>query len=293
MPEAFVGRGLTVRAAVPASLVAARRRRTVGGFAAASVTALATAGLASAAGDGEAVAAEHRANLVGPVLAAPAETQAAEPLPEEADALAPASEVAVDERASVVESVDAEALFSVAGQAVVVEPVVPEVVADEAAPAAEGSSAESASGESDWAPAESGDSSYADSSYADSGSGDGATASSAPSSSASGSAIISIAEQYLGTPYVWGGTTPAGFDCGGYVSYVLNQAGYNVSSSISALASLGPVTSNPKPGDLVVYGNYHIGFYAGPNSLLHAPYEGQVVRYGNMNWDSHYYISLG
>ncbi|NLT25747.1 MAG: C40 family peptidase [Microbacteriaceae bacterium] len=264
VPEAFDGRGLTVRAAMPASLVAARRRRTAGGVAAAaSVAALATAGMAST--DGAAIAEEHRASLLSPTL----ETDAAPPAEAaDADSLAPAPQVAADEQTTVIESVDASALFGAAAQEEIVEEPLP--ASDEA--------------DADW-----GD----DSGWDDSGWSDEAPAApaAAPASGSSGS-ILGIAEQYLGVPYVWGGTTPSGFDCSGYVAYVLNQAGYNATTSISQLASLGTPTSNPKPGDLVVYGNYHIGFYAGPNSLLHAPYEGRTVEYGNMDWAPHYFISL-
>ncbi|NLT25748.1 MAG: C40 family peptidase [Microbacteriaceae bacterium] len=118
IPESFDGRGISVRAAVPAPLVAARRRRRAGAFAAAaSITAITGVGL-TAAGADTVVAADHQANLL--TAAAPADADAAV-LDEDAAAIAPAPEVAVEEQATVVETVDAESLFGIAGQAPVVE----------------------------------------------------------------------------------------------------------------------------------------------------------------------------
>lgn len=247
--DSAVDRGLTFRAAMPAALVAARRRRVVGGVAAvASVGALATAGLVSAGADAEQVADAHRADLLAPL--SPAQDPAPAPVePAQApDAPhAPAPQVEVAEGASSVVSIDSGALLGAVGERV-----------------SEPEQVEAASGSAAARPAAAADAS-----------------------------VLAIAEQYLGVPYVLGGTTPAGFDCSGYVAYVLNQAGYNAPVSISGLAALGTVTDSPQPGDLVVYGNSHIGFYAGPGSLLHAPYEGDVVRYGNMDWGSHYFVRLG
>lgn len=268
-------RSMTVRAERPAALVAQTRRRTAGGFAAAaSVTALAAVGLTTFVGQGAVVAdGAHQADLLAGVKSdellaldtpdATDDANADKAEPAEAAAPAESSEPAAESsELTEIQSFDAAAVSSAAEETVVEEP---EVVETEA------SAAESVDATADASAA-------ADSEVA-------------ASSSVAGSDIMSIAEQYLGTPYVWGGTTPSGFDCAGYVAWVLNEAGYNATTSISQLASMGTVTTNPQPGDLVIYDG-HIGFYAGSNSMLHAPYAGDVVRYGSIDWGSHYFVSL-
>lgn len=98
------------------------------------------------------------------------------------------------------------------------------------------------------------------------------------------SAIISLAKQYLGVPYVWGGSTPRGFDCSGLVQFVLGKNGVSMPRVAFQQAGRGkhvPI-SELQPGDLVGWyrGNDipHIAIYLGNGQILEAPRTGLNVR---------------
>ena len=111
-------------------------------------------------------------------------------------------------------------------------------------------------------------------------------------------ALLTEAEKYIGYPYVWGGSSPStSFDCSGYLSYVLNQCGWNVGRlGAQGLYNYCTPTSSPQPGDLVFFvGTYdtpgvsHCGLYVGDGWMLHC---GDPVGYANLNssyWQSHLY----
>ena len=102
---------------------------------------------------------------------------------------------------------------------------------------------------------------------------------------------MSIARRELGTPYVWGGESPGGFDCSGLVRYVYGRLGLDLPHNAAALYGVGrPVrTSRLRPGDLVFFdGLGHVGIYVGRGRMIHAPQSGERVsvasifrRYGN------------
>lgn len=114
--------------------------------------------------------------------------------------------------------------------------------------------------------------------------------------------MIQCAQRYLGYPYVWGGSTPStGFDCSGFVSYVINQCGngWNVGrkSANGLLGSCDRVTaSDAMPGDLIFFeGTYntpgasHVGIYVGDGMMLHC---GNPIQYTSINtpyWQDHFY----
>ncbi len=108
------------------------------------------------------------------------------------------------------------------------------------------------------------------------------------STSADGGAIAAYAQSFIGTPYVWGGSTPSGFDCSGLTQYVYAHFGKQIGRNTIAQESAGahiPV-SQAQVGDLLFWGTpgstYHVAIYLGGNSFVAAPEPGQSVKIGNM-----------
>jgi len=104
--------------------------------------------------------------------------------------------------------------------------------------------------------------------------------------SASGSAIIEVAGRYVGVPYVWGGTTPDGFDCSGFTSYVYAQVGITIPRTSGDQQAAGTVVSRDEaqPGDLI-FSPGHIGIYAGDNTQIDAPRPGKTIQFREI-WQS-------
>ncbi len=97
--------------------------------------------------------------------------------------------------------------------------------------------------------------------------------------------VVGIAMRYLGVPYVWGGSSPRGFDCSGFVAYVFAQIGVSLPHSSYAMYNMGtPVSmSQLQPGDLVFFsGASHMGIYIGGGQFIHAPHTGDVVKISSM-----------
>ena len=91
--------------------------------------------------------------------------------------------------------------------------------------------------------------------------------------------VLGIAAQYAGIMYVYGGTTPAGFDCSGFTSYVFRQVGINLPRTAEQQRQAVTPVSNPQPGDLVFMGSpaYHVGIYAGNGMMWDSPRTGKAV----------------
>lgn len=119
-------------------------------------------------------------------------------------------------------------------------------------------------------------------------------------STATGLDIVEYAKSFLGVPYVYGGTSPSGFDCSGLVYYCYAHFGYSVNRTAASLAYNGSSVSkdNLQAGDVVLFtssgGGYigHTGLYVGGGQFIHAPRTGDVVKISSLYdsyYTSHYY----
>jgi cell wall-associated NlpC family hydrolase len=115
-------------------------------------------------------------------------------------------------------------------------------------------------------------------------------------SGGNGAALAALARQHIGAPYVWGGSSPAGFDCSGLVRYVAARVlgislGRDVGSQIGAGVPVSP--DNLQPGDLVFqkntyrWGLSHVGIYIGNGQMVSAQSESTGVRIQNI-WDGYW-----
>lgn len=105
--------------------------------------------------------------------------------------------------------------------------------------------------------------------------------------------VVSTALKYIGVPYVWGGSSAAGFDCSGFTQYVFKQHGYYLNRTAASQYSNGVAVSraNLLPGDLVFFertyatnGISHVGIYIGNNQFIHAGNSGVAIASLNENY---------
>jgi len=104
---------------------------------------------------------------------------------------------------------------------------------------------------------------------------------------------ISLAEDYLGTPYVWGGDKPGGFDCSGLLQYVWARAGVNIPRTTYDQFKVGTPVSKAQlqPGDAVFFTGSdpqnglpgHVGMYLGGGKIIEAPHTGADVQISNLS----------
>lgn len=99
----------------------------------------------------------------------------------------------------------------------------------------------------------------------------------APAAGSIGEQIVAFAEQFLGTPYVWAGSSPSGFDCSGFVSYVFKNFGYTVNRTAASMYTNGVAVdkSELQIGDAVFFASSsesigHVGIYIGDGEFIHS-----------------------
>ena len=106
--------------------------------------------------------------------------------------------------------------------------------------------------------------------------------------------VVSVGQQYLGTPYVYGGADPSGFDCSGFIQFVYSQFGISLPHSVSGQAARGSKISvaDALPGDIVIMSG-HDGIYMGNGNIMDAPRAGGVVSVRPIWTDSYYIVRIG
>lgn len=104
-----------------------------------------------------------------------------------------------------------------------------------------------------------------------------------------GQQVLDFAAQFIGTPYRYGGSSPAGFDCSGLVYYTYKNMGYTLNRTASGQAQNGiwVAKEDLQIGDIVLFGTpsniWHAGIYAGDGMFIHSPQSGDRVKYSPLN----------
>jgi cell wall-associated NlpC family hydrolase len=123
----------------------------------------------------------------------------------------------------------------------------------------------------------------------------GAAGAGAAVTNAAAGTIVSMARRYIGTPYVWGGESPKGFDCSGFAQYLYGKAGIRIPRTTytqwNAPNAHAVPQSQLEPGDLVFFRGSdsrgglpgHVGVYIGNGMMIDAPHTGSSVRVENVN----------
>jgi peptidoglycan endopeptidase LytE len=104
--------------------------------------------------------------------------------------------------------------------------------------------------------------------------------------------VLATADDHLGSPYVWGGTTPRGFDCSGFVQYVFRRHGVQLPRTSRQQAAVGTQVATTvtalRPGDLMLFAANgsridHVAIYAGDNRIIHSSASGGGVGYDELS----------
>jgi peptidoglycan DL-endopeptidase LytE len=87
--------------------------------------------------------------------------------------------------------------------------------------------------------------------------------------------LVAESKKYIGSPYVWGGTSPSGFDCSGFLNFLFAKAGVSLPRTVATIWRETTTVANPNVGDIVFFETYtsgpsHAGIYLGNNKFIHA-----------------------
>ncbi|MGV8978458.1 MAG: C40 family peptidase [Cellulomonas sp.] len=112
--------------------------------------------------------------------------------------------------------------------------------------------------------------------------------------SVAGNAVLEIAARYVGTPYIFGGSTPAGFDCSGFVDYVYAQLGVSLPRTDTSIKAVGTIISraDAQPGDLI-WSPGHISIYAGGDSQIDSPRPGKTIQFRSIWQSAPVFVRIG
>jgi len=112
--------------------------------------------------------------------------------------------------------------------------------------------------------------------------------------------VVDYAMQFMGVPYVFGGTSPSGFDCSGFIWYVYSHNGYGIGrASVNSYWGMVTKVSSPQPGDLVflqntyINGPSHMGIYIGGNRMIHAGSSGITTISLSNSWVKSHFLGYG
>jgi cell wall-associated NlpC family hydrolase len=106
--------------------------------------------------------------------------------------------------------------------------------------------------------------------------------------------VMGVAKQLVGTPYKWGGTSPSGFDCSGFLQYVYAKKGFSIPRTVSDIWNFAVSVAKPSVGDLVFYQTYkkgpsHAGIYLGNGQFIHSGSKGVTISKMNTSyWQQRY-----
>ncbi len=112
--------------------------------------------------------------------------------------------------------------------------------------------------------------------------------------------VVDYAKQFIGVPYVYGGSSPSGFDCSGFVKYVYSHFGVELTRTSYSQVHEGTYVprSELQPGDLVFFGSasnvHHVGIYVSDGNFIHAPKPGKTVTIETLNsgyYNDRYYTA--